>query len=180
MLIKDFFKKYKFCINVDRIGPDILFTHWMLHFRTSMLRLCKKKFMYFDNTAEIRPGVYIDFCSRIKIGKNVVLRPSTMLFGNPTTIIELQDNVMLGAGVHIYTDNHAFNRLDIPIIEQGHNQYKNVVLKNGCWIGANSIILTGVTIGKNSVVGAGSIVTKDVPDFTVVAGNPAKIIRTIN
>lgn len=179
MLIKDIYRKYKFCMNTDRIGPDILFTHWMLHFKSSMLKLCKNKFMYFHDTAEVRPGVYIDFCSRIKIGKNVVLRPSTMLFANETTIIDLQDNVMLGAGVHIYTDNHVFNRIDIPIIEQGHHQYKDVIIKEGSWIGAKSIILAGVTIGKNSVVGAGSIVTKDVPDFTVVAGNPANVIKVI-
>ncbi|MDX4039812.1 acyltransferase [Aliarcobacter skirrowii] len=179
MIIKEIYKKYKFCLNADRLGPDILFTHWMLHFKSLMLKLCKKKFMYFDDTAEIRPGVYIDYCSRIKIGKNVVLRPSTMLFGNKNTIIDIRDNVLLGAGVHIYTDNHVFNRVDIPIIEQDHYRYKDVIIQEGSWIGANCIILTGVNIGKNSVVGAGSVVTKDVPDFTVVAGNPAKIIKNL-
>lgn len=167
-------------MNADRLGPDILFTHWRLHFKSTMLKLCKKKFMFFDKSAEIRPGVYIDYCSRIKIGKNVILRPTTMLFGNKTAIIDLQDNVMLGSGVHIYTGNHRFKRIDIPIIEQGSHEYKNVVVKEGAWIGANSIILTGVTIGKNSVVGAGSVVTKDVPDFSVVVGNPARVIKKLD
>ena len=55
-----------------------------------------------------------------------------------------------------------------------------VVIKRGAWLGVNCVIFPGVTIGKNSVVAAGSIVKKDVPDYTVVAGAPAKIIRKIN
>ncbi len=179
VLIKDIYNKYKYCVQSDRIGPDLLFTHWKLHFTSSMKKLCHQKMMYFSPTAEVRPGVYIDYCSRIKLGDNVVLRPNTMLFANETTIIDIEDDVMLGSGVHIYTDNHTFNRTDIPIIEQGHQEYKSVTIRKGSWIGANSIILTGVTIGRNSVIGAGSVVTKNVPDFTVVAGSPAKVIRTL-
>ncbi|MCT7626112.1 acyltransferase [Aliarcobacter butzleri] len=86
---------------------------------------------------------------------------------------------MLGSGVHIYVANHRFDDTNEPIIFQGHYEAKSVILKKGSWIGANSIILAGVTIGENSVVGAGSIVTKDIPPFTVYAGNPAKLIKEI-
>lgn len=82
-------------------------------------------------------------------------------------------------GVHIYVSNHKFEDVTIPIYYQGHSPAKSVLVKEGSWIGANSVILPGVTIGRNSVVGAGSIVTKDVPDFTLVAGNPAKMIRIL-
>lgn len=179
MFIVELFKKIKFCRTVDRIGPDILFTHWRLHFKSSMKRLCRQKFLRFDDTAEVRPGAFVDYCSSVKIGKNVVIRPNTMLFANKTTIIDIQDHVMIASGVHIYTDNHQFSRTDIPILEQEHYQYMDVIIKSGAWIGANAIILTGVTVGLNSVVGAGSVVTKDIPDYSVAVGNPAKVIRSL-
>jgi acetyltransferase-like isoleucine patch superfamily enzyme len=69
--------------------------------------------------------------------------------------------------------------IGIPIINQGTYPPKAVILKRGCWIGANAIILPGVIIGENSVIGAGSIVTKSIPGGVVAAGNPAKIIKRI-
>lgn len=86
---------------------------------------------------------------------------------------------MLGSGVHIYINNHRFDRLDIPLIDQGYYPDSSVRLKRGCWIGANVVILPGVTIGENSVVGAGSVVTRSVPDGTVVAGAPARELQRI-
>ncbi|WP_295020690.1 DapH/DapD/GlmU-related protein [Sulfurimonas sp.] len=87
---------------------------------------------------------------------------------------------MLGSGVHIYVSNHKFDDTSISILKQGHSAPKSVTLKYGCWIGANTIILPGVTIGQNSVVGAGSVVTKSIPENAVYAGNPAKIIKQLN
>ena len=86
---------------------------------------------------------------------------------------------MIGCGVHIYVENHRFDNPNFPIIDQGHTQAQMVTLKKGCWVGANTIILPGVTIGENAVVGAGSIVTKSVPDFTIAVGNPARVIKSI-
>lgn len=67
----------------------------------------------------------------------------------------------------------------VPIYDQGFYVSREVMLREGCWIGANVVILPGVTIGKNAVIGAGSIVTKSIPDFCVAAGNPAKVIKQI-
>lgn len=106
-----------------------------------------------------------------------------MLFADPRPgkngSIIIENDVMLGAGIHIYVANHIYDRNESNIIEQGHHEAKTVHLKEGCWIGANVTILPGVTIGNNAVVGAGSIVTKSVPDRTVYAGNPAKLIKKI-
>ena len=167
--------RLKFWSEADRLGPDIPLTHWKLYFPRSARKLCKKKFKKFGEGTEFRPGAYAIHCDKISLGNRVVIRPSTMLFGNGEIIIE--DNVMLGSGVHIYTGNHKFSNSGIPIIDQGHSDAKDVILQNGCWIGANVIILPGVVIGRNSVVGAGSIVTKNVPDFSLVVGNPAHVIR---
>ena len=74
---------------------------------------------------------------------------------------------------------HRFDNPDIPIIDQGDHRAEPVTLKTGCWIGANALILPGVTVGRNSVIGAGSVVTKSIPDRVLAAGNPAKVIRAI-
>jgi acetyltransferase-like isoleucine patch superfamily enzyme len=177
MFFIEVIERIKFCNDVDRIGPDILFTHWMLHFKSSMNRLCKKKFLHFGENADFRPGAYAEKCSHISLGKNVVIRPNTMLFADEYEKIIIEDNVMVGAGVHFYVDNHKFESRDIPLIEQGYYPSEGILVKNGAWIGANSIILPGVIIGKNSVIGAGSIVTKSIPDYSVAVGNPAKVIK---
>jgi acetyltransferase-like isoleucine patch superfamily enzyme len=168
--------------NSDRIGPDLFFTHWRLYFKDSMLHLCKKKFKKFAGSAEFRPGAYAVGCSRIEIGERVIIRPSTKLFGESEvlqTSITIEDDVLIGCGVHIYINNHSFYDFTLPIIDQGYTPDKQVILRRGCWIGANAIILPGVEIGENTVVGAGSVVTKSVPDRVVVAGVPAKIINNL-
>lgn len=167
--------------HVDRLGPDIPTTHYKLYFKEMGRKLCKQKFKSFEEDAEFRPGAYAIACSKISIGKRVVIRPNTMLFAEPIYEggnIYIEDDVLIGSGVHIYTTNHNYKNPNKLIINQG-STVKDVFLKKGCWIGANSIILPGVTIGENSVIAAGSIVTKNVPDKVLVAGNPAKIIKGI-
>ncbi|MDF2453983.1 MAG: acetyltransferase [Bacteroidota bacterium] len=178
----ELFKRIKFWKNTDRIGPDILGTYWKLFFPKKMLKLCKSKFQEFADSAEFRPGAYAVGCSKIKIGNRVIIRPGVMLFAESNSLdnaITIEDDVMMGCGVHIYTNNHKFDNPDIPLIDQGYYPDEAVILKKGCWIGANAIILPGVSIGENSVVGAGSVVTKSVPDKVVAVGNPAKIIKKI-
>jgi len=181
-MILELYKTVKFWIKADRIGPDIPISHWKLFFKPTMLRLCKAKFNYFHHTAYFRPGAYAVNCTNISIGKNVVIRPGTMLFSddnqNGVKII-IEDNVLIGSCVHIYVDNHRFDNPEIPIITQGYYKSKGVTLKRGCWIGAYSILLPGVEVGENSVVGAGSVVTKSMPSRVLFAGNPAKILRKI-
>ncbi|OGS10212.1 MAG: acetyltransferase [Elusimicrobia bacterium RIFOXYA1_FULL_47_7] len=181
-MLRELFRRIHFWNSADRIGPDIPTTHWRLFFKSTMLKLCKKRFKHFDESAEFRPGAYATPCSNISLGKNVIIRPETMLFAgdeeNAGIIIE--DDVMMGSGVHIYCTTHCFNNPDAPIINQGFYPSKPVVLKKGCWLGANCIILPGVTVGENSVVGAGSIVPKDVPSKVLAAGNPAKVIRALH
>lgn len=179
MLIKEIYNKIKFCRTSDRLGPDLPFTHWKLHFPSTMKNLCKSKFRFFGDNADFRAGAYAVTCSNISIGKNVVVRPSTMIFADEYAQVIIEDNVMMGAGVHFYVNNHKFERRDIPLIEQGYYPSESITVKEGVWIGANSIILPGVTIGKNAVVGAGSCVTKSVPDYAIVVGSPAKLIRYI-
>ena len=142
--IINFYKRLSFWKSVDRIGPDILYTHWNLYFNDRMYKLCSKKFFKFDKTSCVRPGSYIIGCSQISIGKNVVIRPGCMFHGECKSLdisIEIEDDVLIGSGVHIYVENHTFNNKKIPIINQGHSIGKKVIIKKGSWIGANSILL---------------------------------------
>jgi len=181
-MLNEILKRIHYWKRGDRIGPDILATHWKLYFKSTMVKLCKKKFKYFHDTAEFRPGAYAIGCSDICIGKRVIIRPQTMLFADPgfDGSIIIEDDVLIGSGVHIYVSEHRFNNSAIPIIDQGYNISKRVLLKKGCWVGANAIILPGVTVGENAVVGAGAVVTKDIPSRAVAAGNPAAIIKKID
>ena len=180
--MKSIFRKFKFWMSADRIGPDMPLTHWMLYSSRLGQYLCRKKFKSLGTGSSIRPGVYVIACSKIDLGKNVTLRPGTMVHADPReggAGIVIEDEVLIGSSVHVYVDTHNFNDVSRPISEQGFLPSKQVLIKKGAWIGANAIILPGVTIGTNSVVGASSVVTKDVPDFCVAVGNPAKIIKEL-
>ena len=182
MIFSEARHRLRFWKTADRLGPDIPSSHWKLHFKSTMLKLCKEKFKYFSDTAELRPGAYAVGCKAISIGNRVVIRPGCMLHANPFRLdagITIEDDVMMGSGVHIYVDKHNFNDPEVLIIDQGDAEPQPVLLSKGCWVGANVIILPGVTIGENAVVGAGSVVTRNVPPRTLAAGNPAGIIREI-
>lgn len=163
----------------DRLGPDIPLTHWRLHFKSSMRALCRSKFKHFAEGAEFRPGAYAVSCSKISLGCRVVVRPGCRLMADPYEGITIEDDVLIGPGVHIYVNNHRFDDTSIPIIDQGYYPSEPVLLKKGSWVGANAIILPGVTIGKNSVIAAGSVVTKSIPDRVVAVGCPARVVRQI-
>lgn len=181
-MLGQLYRRILFWNSADQIGPDVPTTHWKLYFKPKMIRLCKKKFFYFDDTAKIRPGAYIIGCSQISIGKNEVIRPLTQLHGETNTLdisIVIEDDVLIGSGVHVYIGNHNFSKTDEPIYYQGHSPSKKVTIRKGAWIGANAIILLGVEIGENSIIGAGSFVTKSIPKRCIAAGNPARVMKMI-
>ena len=136
---------------------------------------CKKAFKHFGKGAEFRKGAYGVACENISIGKNVVVRTNSMLFGEGGITIE--DDVLLGNAIHIYTTNHAHENKNKTIMEQGFEEHKPVTLKRSCWLGSCVVVLAGNTIGENAVVGAGSVVTKSVPGGEIWAGHPAKPIK---
>ena len=180
--IRELLNRLDYWAKADRIGPDFPLTHWKLHFESSMRKLCKKKFLKFDDGAVVRPGVYAEACSKISIGKSVVIRPGTFLFADPTPNgggITIDDYVLIGPNVQFYTNNHSYSDKNIPIYFQGYPDAAlsdGIHIKKGAWIGAGSIILPGVVVGENAVVAAGSLVNKSVDPGTLVAGVPAKFI----
>ncbi|UTA48445.1 acyltransferase [Simiduia sp. 21SJ11W-1] len=110
----------------------------------------------------------------IQVGDNVLISPGVRLASNIG--IRIGDNTMLAANVYISdSDWHGLYNRTRPF-----RCSKPITLGNNVWIGDSAIVGKGVTIGDNSVVGAGSLVTKDVPANVVVAGNPAKVVKTLN
>lgn len=180
MILRRISGKFRFWLYGCRIGPDMPISHLLLFSKTLGRYLASHKLRYFGRGAEIRPFSYLIETKNISIGKNVVIRPGTMLFAVPNDSgkgdITIEDNVLMGSGVHIYVSNHRFENQNVDIYYQGHSDPKPVTVKQGAWLGANVILLPGVTVGRNAVVGAGSVVTKSVNDFDVVAGVPAKSI----
>jgi acetyltransferase-like isoleucine patch superfamily enzyme len=123
-----------------------------------------------EDFATINNGVGpVRIGERVRVGiGNVVIGP--VQIGNDVIIAQ---NVVMSGLNHSYTDIH------MPIADQAVSTAP-IVIEDACWIGANSVITSGVTIGKHSVVAGGSVVTKNVPPYTVVGGNPAKVLKRYN
>lgn len=116
--------------------------------------------------------------SKIIIGNNVGISGSTIC---ATTTITIEDNVLIGSGCLISdTDSHPLHWEDRLYNNNDKIAKAPITIKKNAFIGARSIILKGVTIGEGAVVGAGAVVSKDVPPFSVVCGNPAKVVKTLN
>ncbi len=107
----------------------------------------------------------------IELGDNVELNENCKIRGN----VKIGNDVLIAPGVQLISVNHKFDRMDIPIKQQGEVE-GYIVIEDNVWIGTNAIILPNVTIKKGSIVGAGSIVTKNVEECSIVGGNPAKLI----
>lgn len=91
--------------------------------------------------------------------------------------LEIGDNVMMGPDVMIFTSNHVMSRVDIPMNQQGSTVREKVIIGNDVWIGARVVILPGVVIGDGAVLGANAVIAKNVPEYAVVVGNPARVIK---
>ena len=107
----------------------------------------------------------------VHIGRNVIVMPGSLMMSAGG--ITLEDEVLVAANVQLISNNHDLNQRNIITC-------KPVRICRKAWIGAGATILPGVTVGKNAVVGAASVVTHDVPANTIVAGNPARIIKKIS
>lgn len=124
--------------------------------------------------AWINPPFYCDYGFNIEVGSNFFANYNcTML---DVAKITIGDNCFMASNVAIYTAGH-------PIHPDSRNSMYEygipVTIGDNVWIGGNTVICPGVTIGNNCVIGAGSVVTKDIPDWSVAAGNPCRVIRKI-
>jgi acetyltransferase-like isoleucine patch superfamily enzyme len=108
----------------------------------------------------------------VTIGDHTLIGLSNVIIG-PVTI---GSNIIFAQHVVVSGLNHDYQDLSLPIHRQKVTT-KKITIEDECWIGANCVIMAGVTIGKHSVIAAGSVVTKDIPPYSVAAGNPARVIK---
>lgn len=113
------------------------------------------------------------FNSQVSLGDNSGIGVNCEMNGP----VIVGKNVNMGPEVIIYTHNHANSRTDIPMREQGADKVMPVTIGDDCWLGRRVIILPGVEIGKGSILGAGTVVAKNIPEYSIVVGNPAKVIK---
>ena len=114
----------------------------------------------------------ISIKDHVYIGNNCVIQSA---HGN----IKIGNHVMFGPGVNLHGGNHVMDRIGVYMdqVQKKFGDDPDLIVEDDVWVGANAIILGGITIGRGSVIGAGTIVTKSVPPYSVVAGNPGKVIR---
>ncbi len=129
---------------------------------------------------------YCDYGRHISIGNNVIINMNCTFVD--CNRIEIGNNVLIASNVQIYTATHPVETYERLVEDWNENQgipyFRTyalpVKIENNVWIGGGVIILPGVTIGKNSVIGAGSLVTRSIPENSVAFGNPCKVIRKNN
>jgi maltose O-acetyltransferase len=138
--------------------------------------LCGIIFKKCGKNVNVEKGAYFGFGSSVEIGDNSGIGINCHIYGP----VSIGCDVMMAPDVVILTKNHKYDRLDIPMRLQGATEVKPVIIKDDVWIGIRSIILPGVEISKGVIVGAGSVVTKNIPEYAVVGGSPAKIIKLRN
>jgi len=108
----------------------------------------------------------------VLIGNNSIIGIGSVVIGP----VEIGNNVMLAQNIVISGLNHGYEDINMPPSKQKEIR-KKITIYDDVWIGANSVITAGVTIGKHAIIGAGSVVTKDIPSYSVAVGNPAKVIK---
>lgn len=118
---------------------------------------------------------YKEISPAVTIGNNCYIGHFSHIIGSKSICIE--NNVLIADKVCILDCTHGWQDIHLPIKDQPINFVDEVVIKEGAWISEGVTILPGVTIGKNSIIGANSVVTKSIPDYSMAAGNPAKVIK---
>lgn len=139
------------------------------------LRSCIGAFVFdfSGNNINIEKGANFGTGNGIRIGSNSGLGIRCKVRGP----LEIGNDVMMGPDVIIFTSNHETSRTDIPMRGQGSTVPQKVIIHDDVWIGARVIILPGVTVGKGAILAAGAIVSKDVPEYSIVGGVPAKVLK---
>lgn len=138
------------------------------------MRILKELLGSTGNNLAMEPNIRFDYGYNIHVGENFYANFDCTILD--VCEVRIGDNCLFGPGVHVYTATHPvdpYERIKGP--EYG----KPVTIGNNVWVGGRAIINPGVTIGHNVVIASGAVVTKDIPDHTIVGGNPARAIRQI-
>lgn len=142
-------------------------------FKTLRYSVCKHMFGSCGKNVNIEQGAFFHSGRHITIGDNSAIGINAVLSGK----IMIGKDVMMGRDVIMRTINHRFSSCDIPMNQQGFEPEEPISIGDDVWIGDRVIVLAGVNVGKGSILGAGAVVTKDVPEYAIMGGVPAKVIK---
>ena len=156
------------------------YIHWMIrnipgHFGIAIRgELLHRFFGIAGSNLQIHPGVQIRGIHNLRLGNNVSIGLNNLINANGG--VDMGDNVLIGPDCKIWSVNHRYEDLNIPIAEQGFED-RPVAIGQRCWLGAGVIVLPGVKLGENIIVSAGAVLSsKRYPDNIMLAGNPARKI----
>lgn len=162
----------KFIYTVFAVWLPVSYTPILGRYAKWLRGLCGKLILqHCGKHVNIERGA--SFSSRVTLGNESGIGIRASISGAVT----IGDHVMMGSDCVIYSRNHAFDRVDIPMMQQGYQPEKPVVIGNDVWIGGHVILLPGVHIGDGAVIGAGAVVAKSIPPYAVAVGNPARVIK---
>lgn len=138
------------------------------------LQAVVKQLLGKSENAWINPPFYCDYGFNIEVGKNFFANYNCTILD--VAKVKIGDNVLFAPNVAVYAAGHPLH----PVMRQSEYEYGiGIEIGDNVWIGGNAVILPGVKIGSNSVIAAGSVVTKDIPNWVVAGGNPCRVIRKI-
>lgn len=167
------------------VGMKIRSLYWALRFRQPRLVNIGRGFVVTaPGSITMGKGInilhntflYADLNSPISIGNRTCINSNVTIDSADGGEIVVGDDVMIGPNVILRASNHKYQSKDIPINQQGHTGGK-IIIGDDVWISANVVIVSNVTIGRGAVIGAGSVVTKNVPEYVLAGGVPAKVIK---
>jgi acetyltransferase-like isoleucine patch superfamily enzyme len=147
------------------LGPGS-FLYAVTHYPTDVMRHPQKK-------QDVQT-----FDSMIVIGNNVTATADLQIAAASRVTIE--DDVMFASNIHINDSYHGYNTAEEPYKYQPLVKIAPIVIKQGCWIGQNVVIVSGVTIGEHTIIGANSVVTETIPAKCIAVGTPARVVKTWN
>lgn len=143
--------------------------------RNCRYRVYRRYFKTCGQNVRVHNDVLIKFPSMVSLGSNVTINKGCIIGGSGE--LTIGDYTQIGAGTKIYTTTHNHERTDIPIALQGLSSI-DVKIGRDVWFGFNCIVLPGATVGESCVVAAGAVLTAGTyPSFSVIAGNPARVVR---
>ncbi|HEY3774292.1 MAG TPA: acyltransferase [Solirubrobacteraceae bacterium] len=153
------------------------FARWPIH--GNLLEALREDRLRVGRETLFEPGVWITApgAARVHIGSGTFLNLGVMVAA--MELVEIGDHCMFANGCFITDADHRFDDPDRPITWQGFTTRGPTRIGDNVWCGANVVVTSGVTIGERSVIGAGSVVTHNIPPFSVAVGAPAQVIRTI-
>lgn len=164
-IVKERYQCFDRCFELNQLKPT----------DTKRKEMIEKLLGYYPENLELLSPFYCDYGKNIRFGKNVFVNLNNYFMDGAN--ITIGDNVFIGPYCGFYTASHP---LDYQRRNQGFEKALPIKVGNNCWFGANVSVMPGVTIGNGCVIAAGAVVTHDIPENSLVAGIPAKVIKTID